>query len=107
MEWTVLFMGPVGAGKTEAIRSLSDIDVLDTDVMATDETDLLKEKTTIEGQLRDLETGKQELARMAQQLKQDTTQAMKDLDFKRRESILQIKEAEVALAGKAAALKSA
>lgn len=36
-----------GSGKTEAIRSLSDIDVLDTDVVATDETALLKEKTTV------------------------------------------------------------
>lgn len=47
MEWSVLFMGPVGAGKTEAIRSLSDIEVLDTDVGATDDTALLKEKTTV------------------------------------------------------------
>lgn len=47
MEWSILFMGPVGAGKTEAIRSLSDIEVLDTDVGATDETALLKEKTTV------------------------------------------------------------
>lgn len=47
MEWSILFMGPVGAGKTEAIRSLSDIDVVDTDVAATDETALLKEKTTV------------------------------------------------------------
>lgn len=47
MEWSVLFMGPVGAGKTEAIRSLSDIEVLDTDVGATDETALLKDKTTV------------------------------------------------------------
>lgn len=47
MEWSVLFMGPVGAGKTEAIRTLSDINVLDTDVGATDETALLKEKTTV------------------------------------------------------------
>lgn len=47
MEWSVLFMGPVGAGKTEAIRALSDIDVLDTDVNATDDTALLKDKTTV------------------------------------------------------------
>lgn len=47
MEWSILFMGPVGAGKTEAIRSLSDIQVLDTDVAATDETALLKDKTTV------------------------------------------------------------
>jgi signal recognition particle receptor subunit beta len=47
MEWGILFMGPVGAGKTEAIRSISEIDVLDTDVGATDETALLKDKTTV------------------------------------------------------------
>lgn len=47
MEWSVLFMGPVGAGKTEAIRALSDITVLDTDVNATDDTALLKDKTTV------------------------------------------------------------
>ena len=47
MEWSVLFMGPVGAGKTEAIRTLSDIEVVDTDVGATDETRLLKANTTV------------------------------------------------------------
>lgn len=47
MEWGILFMGPVGAGKTEAIRAISEIDVLDTDVGATDETALLKDKTTV------------------------------------------------------------
>jgi len=30
-------MGPVGAGKTQAIRSISDIDALDTDEQTTDE----------------------------------------------------------------------
>jgi len=47
MEWNVLFMGPVGAGKTQAIRSISDIDVVDTDEQATDETLLLKSHTTV------------------------------------------------------------
>lgn len=47
MEWSILFMGPVGAGKTEAIRSLSDIAVVDTDVNATDETALQKVMTTV------------------------------------------------------------
>lgn len=47
MEWTILFMGPVGAGKSEAVRSLSDIDVVDTDMKATDETAFMKEKTTV------------------------------------------------------------
>lgn len=47
MEWSILFMGPVGSGKTQAIRSISDIDVLDTDVLATDETQRLKSHTTV------------------------------------------------------------
>ncbi len=40
-------MGPVGAGKTQAIRALSSIDVAGTDVRATDETALLKSHTTV------------------------------------------------------------
>lgn len=47
MEWNILFMGPVGSGKTQAIRSISDIEVVDTDVDATDETRLLKNNTTV------------------------------------------------------------
>lgn len=47
MEWGVLFMGPVGAGKTQAIQSISDIEVLNTDVEATDETSKLKTHTTV------------------------------------------------------------
>ena len=35
-------MGPVGAGKTRAIRTISDIEVVNTDEEATDETRLLK-----------------------------------------------------------------
>lgn len=47
MDFSILFMGPVGAGKTEAIRSLSDIEVVDTDVLPTDGTALLKATTTV------------------------------------------------------------
>jgi uncharacterized protein len=47
MDWSILFMGPVGAGKTQAIRSLSSIDVAGTDVRATDETAQLKSHTTV------------------------------------------------------------
>lgn len=47
MEWGVLFMGPVGAGKTQAIQSISDIDVVSTDVEATDKTRNLKTHTTV------------------------------------------------------------
>ena len=39
--------GPVGAGKSTFIRSVSEIEVVDTDRRATDETSLLKRKTTV------------------------------------------------------------
>ncbi|HEY9629649.1 MAG TPA: ATP/GTP-binding protein [Coleofasciculaceae cyanobacterium] len=39
--------GPVGAGKSTFIRSVSEIAVVDTDRQATDETSLIKQKTTV------------------------------------------------------------
>ena len=47
MEWSILFMGPVGAGKTQAVRSASDIEVVSTDVRASDATARLKPDTTV------------------------------------------------------------
>ena len=47
MELGVLFMGSVGSGKTCAIRSISDIGVVDTDARATDETAKMKAQTTV------------------------------------------------------------
>lgn len=43
----VVIAGPVGAGKSTFIRSISDIDVVDTDRVATDETGVLKPTTTV------------------------------------------------------------
>jgi len=39
--------GPVGAGKSTFIRSVSEIEVVDTDRRSTDETALLKKRTTV------------------------------------------------------------
>jgi uncharacterized protein len=39
--------GPVGAGKSTFIRTISEIEVVDTDCQATDETAELKPKTTV------------------------------------------------------------
>lgn len=39
--------GPVGAGKSTFIRTISEIEVVDTDRRATDETTLLKQRTTV------------------------------------------------------------
>lgn len=47
MEWAILFMGPVGAGKTRAIHTISDIEVVNTDVQATDDTQKIKAYTTV------------------------------------------------------------
>jgi len=43
----IVFTGPVGAGKTTAIRTLSDIEPISTEQYATDETKNLKEETTV------------------------------------------------------------
>lgn len=43
----IVFTGPVGAGKTTAIRALSDIEPISTEQIATDETKDLKEETTV------------------------------------------------------------
>lgn len=48
MEYSILFAGPVGAGKTQAISTISDIDVLGTEEVATDFAVLQrKENTTV------------------------------------------------------------
>ncbi|ARV60817.1 GTPase [Nostocales cyanobacterium HT-58-2] len=43
----IVVTGSVGAGKTSLIRTVSEIEVVDTDRRATDETAQLKEKTTV------------------------------------------------------------
>ena len=45
--YKIIFTGPVGAGKTTAIGSLSDIPVITTDEYASDMTQHRKEKTTV------------------------------------------------------------
>ena len=45
--YKLLFAGPVGAGKTTAIQSLSDIEVVSTEAKASDDVRLLKETTTV------------------------------------------------------------
>lgn len=45
--YKIIFAGPVGAGKTEAIRSLSDKPVVTTEEVASDDAKLLKKNTTV------------------------------------------------------------
>jgi len=47
MDWSILFAGPVGAGKTQAIRSASDVEVVGTEAAATDDTARIKANTTV------------------------------------------------------------
>ena len=46
-EHVILFAGPMGAGKTTAIRSLSEIDVVSTEAANTDRETVDKETTTV------------------------------------------------------------
>jgi uncharacterized protein len=43
----IALTGPVGAGKTSFVRTISEIEVVDTDRYATDETSLIKSTTTV------------------------------------------------------------
>lgn len=47
MQQKIIFAGPVGAGKTTAIASISDFPVVETEANATDETASRKPKTTV------------------------------------------------------------
>lgn len=46
-QYKILFSGPVGAGKSSAIKMLSDIDVVSTEAKASDQVKLKKENTTV------------------------------------------------------------
>lgn len=46
-QYKIVFAGPVGAGKTRAICSLSDIDVVSTEAEASDEVRKIKRTTTV------------------------------------------------------------
>lgn len=46
-QYKIVFAGSMGAGKTEAIRSLSDIPVLLTEAFNTDQTSHQKLETTV------------------------------------------------------------
>lgn len=45
--YKLVFAGPVGAGKTTAIQSLSDIEVVRTEANASDDVKTLKKTTTV------------------------------------------------------------
>ncbi len=45
--YKIIFAGPVGAGKTQAIRSLSDKEVVTTEELASDDVKMMKKTTTV------------------------------------------------------------
>lgn len=47
LQYKIVFAGSVGAGKTRAIRALSDIDVVSTEAEASDEVRKIKRTTTV------------------------------------------------------------
>jgi len=47
VEHKIIFSGPVGAGKTTAIQTISDIDVVSTESTASDDVSKRKENTTV------------------------------------------------------------
>lgn len=79
MEWSVLFMGPVGAGKSMAVQALSDIKALDTDERATDGTAALKQNTTICMDVGVLELGSGDRVRLIGAPGQDRFDFMWDI----------------------------
>ncbi|GAA5525484.1 hypothetical protein Maes01_02054 [Microbulbifer aestuariivivens] len=47
MEYKIIFAGPVGAGKSTAISTISDVEVVSTESRASDDVSLRKETTTV------------------------------------------------------------
>lgn len=47
MQWNILFMGPVGAGKSKAIHTISDIEMVNTETRAADEAQQIKLGRTV------------------------------------------------------------
>ena len=45
--YKIVFAGPVGSGKTRAVKTLSDIEVVSTEADATDDVKNLKHQTTV------------------------------------------------------------
>ncbi len=79
MEWSVLFMGPVGSGKTTAIRSISDIEVVNTDEVATDHVAKIKSHTTVSMDVGTLKLGEKDKLRLIGSPGQDRFDFMWDI----------------------------
>jgi len=64
VEHVILFAGPMGAGKTTAIRSLSDIEVVGTEALNTDRETADKPTTTVALDYGEIQVGEDEKIRL-------------------------------------------
>nr|WP_296018053.1 ATP/GTP-binding protein [uncultured Acidovorax sp.] len=88
MECSILFMGPVGAGKTAAVQTLSDIDVAGTEESATDETAALKTYTTVCMDAGVLELGQGDKVRLIGAPGQDRFDFMWDILLEQAQAVV-------------------
>ena len=88
MEWAILFLGPVGAGKTCAIQTLSDIDTASTEVEATDATALMKQFTTVSMDAGVLELGDGDKVRLIGAPGQDRFDFMWDILLEQAKAVV-------------------
>ena len=88
MEWSILFMGPVGAGKTQAIQTISDIEVAKTEANATDETANLKPLTTVSMDAGVLELGGGDKVRLIGAPGQDRFNFMWDILLEQAKAVV-------------------
>lgn len=88
MEWSILFMGPVGAGKTQAIRTLSDIETVGTDVQASDWASLIKPQTTVTMDVGMLELDQGDRVRLLGAPGQDRFDFMWDILLKQAQAVV-------------------
>lgn len=88
MECSILFMGPVGVGKTMAVQTLSDIDPLNTDEWATDEIATFKSNTTVCMDAGTLELGSGDKVRLIGAPGQDRFDFMWDILLEQAKAVV-------------------
>ena len=81
-------MGPVGSGKTSAIRTISDIEVVDTDALATDGVAKMKSHTTVSMDVGTLVLGEKDKLRLYGTPGQDRFDFMWDILLDQSKGVL-------------------
>jgi signal recognition particle receptor subunit beta len=88
MEWSVVFMGPVGSGKTTAIRTISDIEVVNTDEVATDHVAQIKSHTTVSMDVGTMQLGEKDKLRLYGTPGQDRFDFMWDILLEQSKGVM-------------------